>query len=88
MNKDLRNLKKQLEKLQKKDQTFIIKLIDKIYLVRGQKISEVDIIPKDLKIYNIDCHDKEFFYFFTKDDGEPVYTVIKTVSEAIRKGEL
>ena len=88
MNKDLRNLKKQLDKLLKKDQTFVIKLIDKTYLVRGQQLSEVDIIPKDLKIYEVNATDRNFFYFFTKDDGEPVYTVIKPVSEAIRKGEL
>ena len=36
MNKDLIKLRKQLEKLQKKEQTFIIKLIDKTYLVLYQ----------------------------------------------------
>lgn len=89
MNKyEFKKLKKQLDKLLKKDQTFVIKLIDKIYLVRGQELTEIDIIPEDLKVYEVDATDRNFFYFFTKDDGEPVFTTIETVSEAIRKGEL
>ena len=88
MNKDLIKLRKQLEKLQKKEQTFIIKLIDKTYLVKGQKLTEIDIIPDDLKIYEVDATDRNFFYFFTKDDGEPVFTVFRSVSEAIKRGEL
>ena len=89
MNKhDVKRLQKQLDKLLKKDQTFVIKLIDKNYLVRGQELTEIDIIPKDLKIYEVDATDRNFFYFFTKDDGEPVFTTIETVSEAKRKGEL
>ena len=89
MNKcEFRKLKKQVDKLLKKDQTFIIKLIDKMYLVRGQELTEIDIIPDGLKVYEIDATDRNFFYFFTKDDGEPVFTTIETVSEAIRRGEL
>ena len=88
MNKDLIKLRKQLEKLQKKEQTFIIKLIDKTYLVKGQKLTEIDIIPDDLKIYEVDATDRNFFYFFTKDDGEPVFTVFRSVNEAIKRGEL
>ena len=89
MNKyEFKKLKRQLDKLLKKDQTFIIKLIDKNYIVRGQELTEIDIIPDDLKVYEIDATDRNFFYFFTKDDGEPVFTTIETVSEAIRKGDL
>ena len=89
MNKyEFKKLKKQLDKLLKKDQTFIIKLIDKIYLVRGQELTEIDIIPDDLKVYEVDATDRNFFYFFTKDNGEPVFTTIETVSEAKRKGWL
>ena len=77
MNKDLRKLQKQLEQLQKKDQTFIIKLIDKTYLVKSQKLTEIDIIPENLKIYEIDCYDKQFFYFFTLEDRKPIYTIIE-----------
>ena len=89
MNKyEFKKLKKQLDKLLKKDQTFIIKLIDKIYLVRGQELTEIDIIPEDLKVYEVDAIDKNFFYFFTKDDGEPIFTTIETVSEAIKRGDL
>ena len=88
MNKDLRNLKKQLEKLQKKDQTFVIKLIDKTYMVKCQQLTEIDIIPENLKVYEVNATDRNFFYFFTKDNGEPVYTIIESVSEAISKGEL
>ena len=77
MNKDLRKLQKQLEQLQKKDQTFIIKLIDKTYLVKSQKLTEIDIIPDGLRVYEIDCYDKQFFYFFTLDDREPIYTIIE-----------
>ena len=77
MNKDLRKLQKQLEQLQKKDQTFIIKLIDKTYLVKSQKLTEIDIIPDGLKVYEINCYDKQFFYFFTLEDREPIYTIIE-----------
>ena len=89
MNKyDVKRLQKQLDKLLKKDQTFIIKLIDKIYLVRGQQLTEIDIIPDGLKVYEIDATDRNFFYFFTKDNGEPVFTTIETVSEALERGDL
>lgn len=74
MNKyEFKKLKKQLEKLQKKDHTFIIKLIDKTYLVKNQKLTEIDIIPDDLKIYEVNTTDENFFYFFTGEDGKPVY---------------
>ena len=89
MNKyEFKKLKRQLDKLLKKDQTFIIKLIDKMYLVRGQELTEIDIIPDGLKVYEVDATDRNFFYFFTKDNGEPVFTTIETVSEAIRRGVL
>ena len=89
MNKyEFKKLKKQVDKLLKKDQTFIIKLIDKVYLVRGQELTEIDIIPDDLKVYEVDATDRNFFYFFTKDDGEPIFTTIETVSEAIKRGDL
>ena len=88
MNKDLIKLRKQLEQLQNKNQTFIIKLIDKTYLVKGQKLTEIDIIPNDLKIYEVDTTDRNFFYFFTREDGKPVYTVFRSVNEAIKRGEL
>lgn len=65
MNKyEFKKLKKQLDKLLKKDQTFVIKLIDKIYLVRGQELTEIDIIPEDLKVYEVDATDRNFFYFY------------------------
>ena len=85
-NNELKKLKKQVDKLLKKDQTFIIKLIDKTYMVKGQQLTEIDIIPENLKVYEIDATDRNFFYFFTKDNGEPVFTTIETVSEAKRKG--
>ena len=89
MNKyEFKKLKKQVDKLLKKDQTFIIKLIDKMYLVRGQELTEIDIIPEDLKVYEVDATDRNFFYFFTKDDGEPVFTTIETVSQALERGDL
>ena len=89
MNKyEFKKLKRQLDKLLKKDQTFIIKLIDKIYLVRGQELTEIDIIPDGLKVYEVDATDRNFFYFFTKDNGEPVFTTIETVSEALERGDL
>ena len=89
MNKDLIKLRKQLEKLQKKEQTFIIKLIDKTYLVKSQQLTEIDIIPENLKIYEVDATDRNFFYFFTREvDNTPVYTIIRSVSESQRRGEL
>ena len=89
MNKyEFKKLKKQVDRLLKKDQPFIIKLIDKTYMVKGQQLTEIDIIPDGLKVYEVDATDRNFFYFFTKDNGEPVFTTIETVSEAKRKGRL
>ena len=89
MNREFRKLKRQVEQMQKKDQPFIIKLLDKTYMVKGQKLSEVDIIPKYLNLYEVDALDKEFFYFFTREvDNTPVYTIIRSVSESQRRGEL
>ena len=66
-NNELKKLKKQLDKLLKKDQTFIIKLIDKIYLVKGQQLTEIDIIPDGLKVYEVksrtSCVNVTFFTF-------------------------
>ena len=89
MNREFRKLKRQVEQMQKKDQSFIIKLIDKTYLVKGQQLTEIDIIPNDLKLYEVDALDKEFFYFFTREvDNMPVYTIIRSVSESQRRGDL
>lgn len=89
MNREFRKLKRQVEQMQKKDQPFVIKLIDKIYLVRGQQLTEIDIIPENLKVYEVNATDREFFYFFTREvDNTPVYTIIRSVSESQRRGEL
>ena len=90
MNKyEFRRLKKQVEHMQKKDQPFIIKLIDKTYMVKGQQLTEIDIIPENLKVYEVNATDREFFYFFTREvDNTPVYTIIRSVSESQRRGEL
>ena len=88
MNREFRRLKRQVEQMQKKDQSFIIKLIDKTYMVKGQQLTEIDIIPDGLKVYEVDATDRNFFYFFTKDNGEPVFTTIETVSEALERGDL
>ena len=90
MNKyDVKRLQKQLDKLLKKDQPFIIKLIDKTYMVKGQQLTEIDIIPENLKVYEVNATDREFFYFFTREvDNTPVYTIIRSVSESQRRGEL
>ena len=89
MNREFRKLKRQVEQMQKKDQPFIIKLIDKTYMVKGQQLTEIEIIPNDLKLYEVDALDKEFFYFFTREvDNMPVYTIIRSVSESQRRGEL
>ena len=76
-NNELKKLKKQLDKLLKKDQTFIIKLIDKMYLVRGQELTEIDIIPDDLKVYEVaeKVGFKDSHYFcicFKKQTGKTV----------------
>ena len=66
MNREFRKLKRQVEQMQKKDQPFIIKLIDKTYMVKGQQLTEIDIIPDGLKVYEVDATDRNFFYFFTR----------------------
>lgn len=89
MNREFRRLKRQVEQMQKKDQPFIIKLIDKTYMVKGQQPTEIDIMPENLKVYEVDALDKEFFYFFTREvDNMPIYTIIRSVSESQRRGEL
>ena len=36
-------------------------------MVKGQQLTEIDIIPENLKVYEVDATDRNFFYFFTKD---------------------
>lgn len=84
---EMRRLKKELEKLIEKNPTFVIKLIDKTYLCEENRLTEIDIIPTNLKVFEIDAEDKEFFYFFSIN-GEPQYTILTTVSKAKEKGIL
>ena len=75
MNRELLNLRKKLEKLQKTNQEFYLKLNDKIYYVKGETLLEAKEITENIKVYEINCYDKELFYFFSID-GEPVYTIL------------
>lgn len=84
---EMRRLKKELQKLIQKNPTFVIKLINKTYLCEENQLTEIDIVPKHLKVFEIDAEDKEFFYFFSLN-GEPQYTIITTVSKAKEKGIL
>lgn len=75
MNRELLKLRKKLEKLQKTNQEFYLKLNDKIYYVKGETLLEAKEITENIKVYEINYYDKELFYFFSID-GEPVYTIL------------
>ena len=87
-NNELKNLKSRLEAIKKNNGQFIIKLIDKTYLVKNQELNEIDIIPENLKVYEVNTTDRNFFYYWTDKDNRPSYVIVKTVTECILDGEL
>ena len=87
-NNELRNLKSRLEVIRKSNESIYLKLNDCIYKTIGAGgIVEVDSIPDESLVEEVDCDKEHFVYLFTAN-GKPYWTEIITVSEAIRKGEL
>ena len=90
MNKyEFKKLKKTVLQMQKDNKPAYLKLIDVIYKCpndSGQLI-EVDSIPDDETVEEINCTADELYYFFCVNN-KPVYTVIKSVTKAILDGDL
>lgn len=85
-NSELRNLKSRLEAI--RNESIYLKLNDIIYRTIGAGvIEEVQEIPPNAVVENINCDKKHFVYLFTAN-GKPYWTEIITVSEAIRRGDL
>ena len=87
-NNELKNLKSRLEAIKACNRPIYLKLNDCIYKTIGAgEIVEVDSIPNDAVVENINCDKKHFVYLFTANN-KPYWTEIISVSEAIKRGEL
>lgn len=87
-NNELKNLKSRLEAIKACNRSIYLKLNDCTYKTIGAgEIIEVDSIPDNAVVENINCDKKHFVYLFTAN-GKPYWTEIITVSEAIRRGDL
>ena len=82
MSRILKDLRKRLDGINKTPNNYYIKLKDKIYKVTGQKPLEAKEIDDNSKIYEIDCKDEDFFFFFSIN-GRPEYVVY----EGLRSSE-
>ena len=87
-NNELKNLKSRLEAIKACNRPIYLKLNDCIYKTIGAgEIVEVDSIPNDAVVENINCDKEHFVYLFTAN-GKPYYCNIMTVTEAIKSGKL
>ena len=87
-NNELKNLKSRLEVIRKSNESIYLKLNDCIYKTIGAgEIVEVDSIPDNAVVENINCDKEHFVYLFTAN-GEPYYCNIMSVSDAIENGSL
>ena len=87
-NNELKNLRSRLEVIRSCNRPIYLKLNDCIYKTIGAgAIEEVDSIPDNAVVENINCDKKHFVYLFTANN-KPYWTEIISVSEAIKRGEL
>ena len=87
-NNDLKSLKSRLMTIKNSNESIYLKLNDCIYKTIGAgAIEEVESIPDNAIVENINCDKKHFVYLFTAN-GKPYYTEIISVSEAIKRGVL
>ncbi len=87
-NNELKNLKTRLEIIRASNESIYLKLNDCVYKTIGAgEIIEVDSIPDNAVVENINCDKKHFIYLFTANN-KPYWTEIISVSEAIRRSEL
>ena len=87
-NNDLKSLKARLMTIKNSNESIYLKLNDCIYRTIGAGvIEEVQEIPPNAVVENINCDKKHFVYLFMAN-GKPYWTEIITVSEAIRRGNL
>ena len=87
-NNELKNLRSRLEVIRSCNRPIYLKLNDCIYKTIGAgAIEEVDSIPDNAVVENINCDKKHFVYLFTAN-GEPYYCNVMSVTEAIENGSL
>ena len=87
-NNELKNLKSRLETIKACNRPIYLKLNDIIYRTIGAGvIEEVQEIPPNAVVENINCDKEHFVYLFTAN-GKPYYCNIMTVTEAIENEKL
>ena len=87
-NNDLKSLKSRLMTIKNSNESIYLQLNDCVYRTIGAEvIEEVQEIPPNAVVENINCDKRNFIYLFTAN-GKPYWTEIITVSEAIKRGEL
>ena len=87
-NNELKQLKSRLMTIKNSNESIYLKLNDCVYRTIGAGvIEEVQEIPPNAVVENINCDKKHFVYLFTAN-GKPYYTEIISVSEAIKRGVL
>ena len=87
-NNELRNLKSRLEVIRKSNESIYLQLNDVIYRTIGAGvIEEVQEIPPNAVVENINCDKEHFVYLFTVN-REPYYCNVMSVTEAIENGSL
>ena len=87
-NNELKNLKSRLEVIRKSNESIYLQLNDVIYRTIGAGvIEEVQEIPPNAVVENINC-DKKHFVYLLSVNGKSYWTEIISVSESIKKGTL
>ena len=87
-NNELKQLKSRLEVIRKSNESIYLKLHDAIYKTIGAGgLQEVDSIPDESLVEEVDCDKEHFVYLFTAN-GKPYYCNIMSVSDAIENGSL
>ena len=87
-NNDLKSLKSRLMTIKNSNESIYLKLNDVIYRTIGAGgLEEVDNIPDNAVVENINCDKRNFVYLFSVN-RKSYWTEIITVSEAIKRGEL
>ena len=87
-NNELKNLKSRLMTIKNSNESIYLKLNDCIYKTVGAgQIEEVDSIPDESLVEEVDC-DKEHFVYLFQANGKAYYCNIMSVSDAIENGSL
>lgn len=80
MRNDIKKLKKQLEAMKKANSSIYLKLNDCIYKTIGAgEIVEVDSIPDDETVEEVDCTKEQLIYLFYIQETKQVHYLIDDV---------